>query len=138
MDFGILAGQGLHIAVLGKQRDGQHGFASQHHIQVFQQCKAGFFQGLHGREGEVLRLPNVVLHGRFHGAQYQPHLGLIDHVQRTGRLVQLLFGHAQWTGVQGRQIGVARLLRFQDETPSQPNGTFERLAQLFLNPRERA
>ena len=56
----------------------------------------------------------------------------------NGSLVELLPGHAQGPRIDRLQIAVPRLLGFPDEPPDRLVGTFERLAQLLEDPRQRA
>ena len=138
MHFAFLPMQCLHVAVLREQGHRQHGLARQDDIQVLQQGKTGFFQGLDGSIGAVLGVLHIVLHRRFHGLKHQPHLGLIDHIQGPCRLVQLLLGHAQRAGVQRSQVGFTGLLGFQHKAAHQPDSCLQRFAQLLLHPRQRA
>ena len=80
VNFVFLPIQGLHIAVLGEEGDGQNIAASEHCLQVFQQGVAGFFQGLHHSVAAILGGLHIVLNGRLHGLGQQSCLGLGHHL----------------------------------------------------------
>ena len=136
--LGVVAEQGLHVAVLREQRHGRDRLAGQHRLQELQQGKAGFFQGQGDGLGAVRRLLHIVLHRRFHGPQQQRGLRHAHHVEGTAGLVQLLLGHAQGTAVQRRQVRIAGLFGLAHKTTRRLDGGVHRLAQFVKHPGQRS
>ncbi len=133
----VYTGQGLHIAVLRKQRYSRHRFAGEHAVQVFTERKTGTLQYCGGFVCAQLRALHIPLNSGLHGPQDQGGCGHTHHLQRTAGLVQLLARHAQGAGVQRRQIRLLGYLGIVDKAAQRLDGSVQRLAQFIKHPGQR-
>ena len=133
----VYTGQGLHIAVLRKQRYSRHRFAGEHAVQVFTERKTGTLQYCGGFVCAQLRALHIPLDSRLHRPQDQGGRSHAHHLQRTTGLVQLLARHAQGTGIQRRQIRLLGYLGIVDKAAQRLDGSVQRLAQFIQHPGQR-
>ncbi len=132
------AGQLLELAERREQRQRGHRLARQAARQVVEQREGAVLDHLDRGGIELLGALRKTLDRRLAGAQ-QHGAGLQAHqLERTGALVELLPRLAQHTGVDRIDVGAADRLAFLDVAAQGLVGRLERLAQLFMDPRDRA
>ena len=108
--------QPLNIAVLRKQRDRRNRLVRQHAFKVFGQCKTGLLDLGRGILAAQLGMLDKFLDRRFHGTQNQCRCTQTHHLKCTYRLMQLLTGNTQLTGIKRCQVGPTRQLGVANKT----------------------